>query len=418
MSLTALCGEPNPISGLKMTKQQINVQTPIVQRTLWTRKIFAFMAVAAASFLLLSLTWPFSVRSYVSRGVIDVDVIRTPVATKWFKQQLGQIVQHHTSDGMVSRLAQQAHDAIPGPALAELSASSDFASRFGVHLAKGNDDGDFRLSVAYRGKGTKAENYMVNLLTTNIARDFLASPHAKMGTGKLLSPTESGPSSEALKTDLLAQSEQLNQRAGEIFSRLESASSQTSESKFGRTNASPFINVAHSSGPVVDTQSEIAELKQTVGKLSGLVEESVSNGSEIAFSVRKVSAQLPTPVNGSPKLPHIILLSAISGFLATVVTIAFRPLESRGFENIASVVQKLGVPVVATLGDASEDVSNYGSSSGQAPWANRIVSFAELILFALTIVAISFCVLNPEIRAAFADNLFHGFARIAWMFQN
>jgi len=357
------------------------------------------MAVAAASFLLLSLTWPFSVRSYVSRGVIDVDVIRTPVATKWFKQQLGQIVQHHTSDGMVSRLAQQTHDAIPGPALAELSASSDFASRFGVHLAKGNDDGDFRL-------------------TTNIARDFLASPHAKMGTGKLLSPTESGPSSEALKTDLLAQSEQLNQRAGEIFSRLESASSQTSESKFGRTNASPFLNVAHSSGPVVDTQSEIAELKQTVGKLSGLVEESVSNGSEIAFSVRKVSAQLPTPVNGSPKLPHIILLSAISGFLATVVTIAFRPLESRGFENIASVVQKLGVPVVATLGDASEDVSNYGSSSGQAPWANRIVSFAELILFALTIVAISFCVLNPEIRAAFADNLFHGFARIAWMFQN
>jgi len=117
-------------------------------------------------------------------------------------------------------------------------------------------------------------------------------------------------------------------------------------------------------------------------------------------------------------LPQILLLSAISGFLATVVSVAYRPFENKGFENIASVVHKLGVPVVATLGDASEDGHDYGSSSGQAPWANHVVHFAELVLFAVTIIAIGFCVLNPEIRSAFADNLFHGFARIAWMFQN
>jgi len=162
------------------------------------------------------------------------------------------------------------------------------------------------------------------------------------------------------------------------------------------------MKVGHSTAQPVDRQNEIAELKQTLGELSGLVQESVANGngSEVAFSVRSVKAESATPVGGVPKFPHILLLSAVSGFLATVVTIAYRPFETKGFENIASVRHKLGVPVVATLGDTSED------------------GRAELVLFAVTIIAIGFCMFNPEIRSAFADNLFHGFARIAWMFQN
>jgi len=73
-----------------------------------------------------------------------------------------------------------------------------------------------------------------------------------------------------------------------------------------------------------------------------------------------------------------------------VVSIAYRPFENKGFENVASVVAKLGVPVVATLGDASEDDHDYGSFTGQVPWANRVVHFAELTLFAVTIIAIGF----------------------------
>jgi len=165
-----------------MTTQQNNIQTPIVQKTLWSRKFLAFLVVGLATFLLLSLAWPLSVRSYQSHGVIEVDVIKTPVATSWFEQQLTEIVQRNTSDEAVLRLAQHAHAGIPGRALTELSASSDFSSRFGVRLVKGPEEGIFRLNVSYRGKGTKAENYMVNLLTTNIARDFLASPHAKLGS--------------------------------------------------------------------------------------------------------------------------------------------------------------------------------------------------------------------------------------------
>jgi len=419
MSRLALIPRAQPNSGLKMTSQQINIQTPIIQKTRWSRKLLAFLVVALASFLLLSLAWSFSVRNYISHAVIEVDVIKTPVATNWFKQQLVEIVQRHTSDAAVFSLAKEAHAGIQGRALTELAADSNFPARFGVRLDKGHEEGIFQLNVAYRGKGTKAENYMVNLLTTNIARDFLASPHAQLGTGKILAPTESAPS-DSQSTDLIVQSEQLNQQAQEIFARLESGGSQSGGSQFNSTSVSPFMNVGHSTVQPVNTQNEIAELKQTVGQLSGLVQESVANqsGSEIAFSVRSVNARLPTPVGGAPKLPQILLLSAISGFLATVVSVAYRPFENKGFENIASVVHKLGVPVVATLGDASEDGHDYGSSSGQAPWANHVVHFAELVLFAVTIIAIGFCVLNPEIRSAFADNLFHGFARIAWMFQN
>ncbi len=375
------------------------------------------MVVALASFLLLSLSWPLSVRSYVSRGSVEVDVIKTPVATGWFEQQLAQIVQRHTSDEAVFRLAQQTHAVIQGHALAEFSAENDFSSRFGVRLVNGHEEGIFRVNISYRGKGTKAENYMVNLLTTNIAKDFLASPHAKLGTGKILSPTELSLPNNAQTAELLAQSEQLNQEAQEILARLESGTIRSGGSGFSTTNASPFMNVGHSSAQPVNNQNEIAELKRTVGKLSGLVEKSVANGNDVAFSVRGVSAQPPVPVGGVPKFPQVLLLSAVSGLLASVVTIAYRPFENKGFDNIASVVHKLGVPVVATLGDVSEDGHTY-SSSGQVPWANHVVHFAELILFAVTIIAIGFCVLNPEIRSAFADNLFHGFARIAWMFQN
>jgi len=403
-----------------MTTQNINIQTPTVQKTLWNRRLLAFLVVALASFLLFSLAWPLSVRNYVSHGVIEVDVIKTPVATGWFKQQLAEIVQRHTSDEAVFKLAQEAHAGVQGRALTQLSASDDFPSRFGVQLAKGDVEGIFRLNVNYRGKGTRAENYMVNLLTTNIARDFLASPYAQLGTGKILAPTESAQASVSQTAELVAQSEQLNQRAHAIVARLESGGSSSSTSRFNTTNASPFMKVGHSTAQPVDRQNEIAELKQTLGELSGLVQESVANGngSEVAFSVRSVKAEPATPVGGAPKFPHILLLSAVSGFLATVVTIAYRPFETKGFENIASVRRKLGVPVVATLGDASEDGRDYGSSSGQVPWANHVVHFAELVLFAVTIIAIGFCVFNPEIRSAFADNLFHGFARIAWMFQN
>jgi hypothetical protein len=401
-----------------MTDQHNQIKTPIIQKALWSRKLLAFTVVALASFSILSLTWPLSVKSYDSRGSVEIDLIKTPVATDLFKQQLAQIVQHHTAKESVFRVAREAHSAIPGIALADLASESDFSSRFGVNLVKGPQEGIYRVEVSYQGKGTRAENYMVNLLTTNIARDFLASPYAKLGTGEILAPSHSVPSMETSATNLVAQSEQLNQQANEIFDRLESGINQSGGPQFSKTNSSPFMNVAHSSGPSVDTANEIDELRHTVGQLTGLVHQSISNGNEMAFSVRGVSGHLPKPIGGVPKLPHLILLSAISGLLATVVTIGYRPFEDKGFENAASVVHKLGVPVVATLGDVSEDGSNYDSSSGQAPWANHIVNFAELILFAVTIIAIGFCVFNPEIRSAFADNLFHGFARIAWMFQN
>ena len=416
MSVHAFTPRAYSHSGLKMTTQQINIQTPIVQKTLWSRKLLAFLVVGLASFLLLSLAWPFSVRNYVSRGQIVVDVIKTPVATGWFKQELAEIVQRHTADEAVFQLAKAG---VQGQALAEFSANSDFPTRFDVRLVKGHEEGIFRLNVAYLGKGTKSENYMVNLLTNKIARDFLASPYAQLGTGKILAPTEPA-TSNSQTSDLLARTEQLNQQAQEIFTRLESGGSQSGGSGFRTTNASPFMNVGHSTVQPVNTQDELAELKQTVGHLSGLVQESVANqsGSGVAFSVRSVSAQSPSPVGGVPKLPEILILSAISGFLATVVTVAYRPFANKGFENIASVVQKLGIPVVATLGDTSADDRDHSSSFGQTSWANHVVHFAEFILFAVTIIAISFCVFSPEIRSAFADNLFHGFARIAWMFQN
>ncbi len=402
-----------------MTTKLNSIQSSTIQKTLWSRKATAFIVVALACFLLVSLSWPLSVRTHICQGRIEVDVIKTPAAVSSFKRQLTDIVQRHTAPKAVAQLANEVLAISPNRSLKELSTASGFPSRFGVRLNNGDEQGIFRLNVTYRGKGTQSENYMVNLLTTNIARDFLTSPDAQLGTGKIRTPQPASPTPVQTTED---QADHLSERATALLARLESGSQNNSPNRFAKTSATPFMNVAHSSTrPGNPTSGEIAELKNTIDQLKDLANRSPeihSAENSVSFSVRSVSAEPIRPINGVPKLPHILLLSGISGLFATLVTIAYRPFENTGFENIASVVQKLGVPVVATLGDTSTDSDSSNSPPSQRPWANHIVQFAELTLFVVTIIAISFCVVNSEIRAAFSDNLYHGFARIAWMFQN
>ena len=385
------------------------------------RKLQAFVIVALAVFLITSLIWPLSVDRFMSKGQIEIEVAKTPQAQDALQTLLDNVLPRHTSPEALTELADHVLSQVPSTSLTNLSQSPDFATRFGAQLQPGSTAGKLHLDVTYQGNGTQAENFLTHLLTTNIARDVLASPHAQLGTGK---PINRAVYSRPIDEDEVAtQSLQLSQQATFLLSRIDSQINSGSQSTQQRlaTTSSPFRSASHRSQsmPENTTGQDITELKETVAELSNLVKQASSSvvSAPVAFSVTSVRGRTMQPVNGTPEMPHIFLLSLISGLSAGLVATAYRPLEAKGFYNVDHVTNKLGVPVVATIGDVSQE-TNGEESWFDTPLANQVVHVAELTLFAITIVVASFCIINPGIRSAFANNIYHGFARIFWMFTN
>ena len=176
---------------------------------------------------------------------------------------------------------------------------------------------------------------------------------------------------------------------------------------------------SHSTSADSEPSEEIGKLRDTVEELTSMIEQahnqnSTTNGA--IFSVRQVRAKSMEPIGCDPKWPNLILLGLLSSLVGAAVAFNFRPFEEKGFESLASIPSRLGIPVAATFnsrlsaeGKRSEPVSH---------WANSIVRISELFLFAATLIVLGFCFINTEIREAFSDNLFHGFSRIFWMFRN
>ena len=394
-----------------MTQHSQNYDSKILQTTRWRKSIQAFAVVSLAAFLLMSLYWPMSVSGFVNQSSIDIDVVKTPQAVSTFKKQLQTVVARNTSPEAVSQLVRAVQQTMTGETLKQLASESDFSSRINVNLLKAHEEGIFRLAICYSGQGTHAESYLLNLLTTNIARDFLASPGAAMGTGTIKVPDASS------NQDLIARSAELTAKAYGMIDNI--AATHNENSGMGATSSTPFMNVSHSRSKTDTSADSVDELRETVDQLSTLVQDAnrqASNGG-VAFSIREVKGKAMAPIGAVPGGPYILMLAVVAGMLGTIVTVAYRPFDERGFENIDSLSSKLGVPVLATIQKQLSGDSHPADNPESKPLANKLVGYAELTLFAITIVVIGFCIINPGIRQAFAENLYHGFARIFWMFR-
>ena len=394
-----------------MPQHSQNYDSTTLQKTRWRKSIQAFAVVSLASFLLMSLFWPMNVSGFVNRSSIDIDVVKTPQAVSTFKQQLQTVVARNTSPEAVSQLVRAVQQTMTGETLNKLASEPDFSSRINVNLQKAHEEGIFRLAISYSGQGTHAESYMLNLLTTNIARDFLASPGAAIGTGTIKVPA--GSTSQ----DLIAQSAELTAKAYSMIDNLEATRNESSGME---TSSTPFLNVSHRQTTSDASADTVGELRQAVGQLSTLVQDAnqqaVSTGG-VAYSIREVKGKSMTPIGAVPQGPQILMLAVVAGMLGTIVTVAYRPFDERGFESLDSLTSKLGVPVLATIPKQHSGGAHPADNLETKPLANQLVGYAELTLFAITIVVIGFCILNPPIRQAFAENLYHGFARIFWIFR-
>ena len=404
-----------------MSDTRLIKDTPTIQKMLWRKRWQAFAVVSLASFLLISMIWPLATRGYKSRAEIEVDVAKYPAAVEQFKSILDTVVLRNLSENALKRTVNEVRTDMPGKVIERLSQTPSVRPMFEVSMAPQADNGTFVLKVQYSGKGTKAENHLLNLITTNVARDFLANPLASMGTGPKRNIQNGGQNAEIDNHQRLANAQALRQDANQTIANLERNVLGTGNVAQG--SDSPFMTASSQrqipSSADSNASVELGKLRQTVQELTSMVEhahdqQSSTNGA--IFSVREVRSRSMVPIGCNPKWPSLILLGIFSSLLGMAVAFNFHPFQEKGFQSVSSIASHLGIPVAATLN--SELSAEQTDEQDSSPWANIVVNYAELFLFAITIIVLGFCLINSEIREAFTDNLFHGFSRIFWMFRN
>jgi len=389
-------------------------ETPAIKRVLRRKRWQSFAVVSLATFLLASMTWPLATRGYQSRAAIEVDVAKYPAAVEQFKTILDEVVHRNLSENALKEAIGQVQSHMPSKVMNKLATLDSVRPMFEVTMTPRGDTGVFALDVQYSGKGTAAENHLLNILTTNVARDFLSNPLASMGTGP--KRTDGSETHE-----LLANARSLRSDATRMIGSLEQDMFQGGPSSRG--NGSPFmtastqnrINASEGSDPSED----LSKLRETVDELTSMVEQahnqnSATNGA--IFSVRQVRSKSMKPIGCDPQWPNLILLGIFSSIIGTAVAFNFRPFEEKGFESVGSIPSRLGIPVAATLSSRLSAEDKRDLPVGH--WANVVVGYSEWFLFAITLIVLGFCFINTEVREAFTDNLFHGFSRIFWMFRN
>lgn len=389
-------------------------ETAVIKRVLRRKRWQSFVVVSLALFLLTSMIWPLATRGYRSRAAIDIDIAKYPAAVEQFKTVLDEVIHRNLSENALRRVITEVRSKMPGKVIDKLAGLDSIRPLIEVSMTPRGENGLYGLDLQYSGRGTAAENHLLNVLTTNVARDFLANPLASIGTG----PKRSD---EGITQDLVMAAQTLRQNANQAITGIEQSMFQSSSSEGGST--SPFMTASsqknYSTSAGSDPSEDLGKLRSTVQELTSMIEQahnqnSATNGA--IFSVRQVRSESMEPIGCNPKWPNLILLGLISSLVGAAVAFNFRPFEQKGFESVASIPSRLGIPVAATLNSRLSADDHRNSNVGH--WANSVVSFSELFLFAATLIVLGFCFINTEIREAFSDNLFHGFSRIFWMFRN
>ena len=389
-------------------------ETAVIKRALWRKRWQSFAVVSLATFLLASMVWPLATRGYRSRAAIEIDVANSPAAVDQFKTILDEVIRRNLSENALKKVVTEVRSQMPSKVMDKLAGLDSIRPLIEVSMTPRGENGRYGLELRYSGRGTAAENHLLKVLTTNVARDFLANPLASIGTGP-------ARQKEALTHDFLVTARTLQQNANQTIAGLERTMFHQNPSNGGST--SPFMTASSEKRLSTFSDShpseDLVRLRENVEELTLMVEQahiqsSSTNGA--TFSVREVLSKSMQPIGCDPKWPNLILLGLLSSLIGAAVAFNFRPFEEKGFQSVSSLSTRLGIPVAATLNSrlSAEDKRDLPVSH----WANSVVGLSELFLFAMTLIVLGFCFINSEIREAFSDSIFHGFSRIFWMFRN
>lgn len=402
-----------------------------LQRERRLRQAMAFVMTACASFLLIALMWPLSVSGFRSQTRIAVRVGETAGAQQEFQNLLAAAIRQQTTDDELKSLAETVAQRI------EVT-NADFKTidvekikrSISVRALPGTTLDTMQVDFGFAGNGTSDEKVFVQLLTDELSRSMLSIADGSDLDSSLAIESVSG-------TELRQQVDQLQWLVSQIENDLSEVKNAIEAIPNGTQPNNPFRSASHSSNlpnhsdadstaamtEIRDAISaiDIATIRQQLNHLQTISESMVappnnfgSAEQSLTGTPRSVVTSIRTvPIGGLPDRSQLVLIGIFSAVVGSVVAVNYSAFADRGFANVSRIVTRLGLPVVATLPADRNGVMN--REQPKLPLANRVVHVAKLLLLAIVVLALGFCLINSEVRAAFIENPFYGFSRIAWV---
>jgi hypothetical protein len=200
----------------------------------------------------------------------------------------------------------------------------------------------------------------------------------------------------------------------------------------------PFLNASHPTDSPssaaeqikdIAESIEIAPLREQLDKLQEysesraaqcetLADSIKSAGCEssgmVRYSIEEIHVQPAKPIGERPSPGWFTLLCVASLAIGAAVAWNFQPsMVDRGFASAHKVVAALGLPIVAEV--PASEIERPSPRGRRMPTANRIVWCAEMLLFSMALLVITFCATQAEVRSDFVENPLTAMARIAWI---
>ena len=382
------------------------------------RHLAAFVISACASFVLLSLVWPLTVQGFRSSTGLAVRIGSDAGAQQEFQSLLATAIHVRVTDECLDNLLTQVRKqaSLKNQSLI----SNDFKSirqSLSFRATPGTTPDTMQVELAMRGIGGPDEQAFIQSLSNELGKSLLQVAAGSDIQSVLAIESEGS----ALRRQRVAQVDQL-------VSQLENDWDKVCGSVSGlvaeKPNSSPFQAVSHASKnpaqhALTDVEQvlatlDLASLREQWNELKSILDSEKMTGGARPSAGGRVSS---VPINGIPNRGQIMMLGILAAAIGSVVASNYRPFAARGFASVGRLTALLRIPVVATLpttaGSALTDLDNQRIG---LPWANWFVHGAKAVLFGLLLLVVGFCLINQEVRQAFLENPFHGFAKMVWVF--
>ena len=379
---------------------------PVLRQASRNRTLLAFLITSLAVFLLIGLTWPLTMQGYRSEAVIEFE--NQQLASSLVRNSLPSVLRTTiSSKAMTSQIDKVRSTSGSDSALLNASSPEEILRRISIGFRDGSPSEKPRLRVVLSGTGTTDEARFIQSFTNDIAMRLDYAAHTSPETA----------SSVATENHSIEQAEWLVDQIEEGLTDARTQTTQLMGYRQTPNQGNAFRNVGHIREPAAANMDSLHQTLESVdvSSLRGVIEqfkksETIENARLVRFDADSVSNH---PVGAVPDSESLMLAGLLSVVLGGVVAWNIQPFHDTGFENVDDVTRQLGVPVIGTLKGEQMSIED-DTAPLWANWANRAVRIGGTVLAAIAILGIGFWLTSAEVRDAFGESWFHGFARIVW----
>ena len=255
--------------------------------------MIAFLSVAMATFLCLSMIWPLSVKSWRTESEISLTLTKRFNAGEEFQNVLSEVVKRHTSADSLANIVRHHGLGEDGSKFSTAEIGERIHQRLQVVLVADPFDEQRRTvrvgveGAGFAGKASEKEEFFVNMLATTLAKDFMLSPLAG------ILPTQPLPTDDvdALQQRYAAIEGQANSLLTQIQSNLEQSA--------GELASNDTQSLSFDDGSFSDLEANIRDLESQRSRIASSGGDSVLEMAAVDEQINDAQNQLSQLKSGS-----------------------------------------------------------------------------------------------------------------------